>query len=703
MIKFDVVELAVNNILEKLGNEIIMAAPLGAGKPNHLINSIYKKAKNNPEISLTICTALSLQRPIGKSDLERRFIKSFDQRIFGDYPDLNYELERKNLPDNIKILEFYYPPGKFLRNLDAQRNYLSSNYTHVCRDLIDRGVNLIVQMVSQENKQISLSCNADLTMDLLKGLRKSKQEVLFVGQVNSNLPFMYGDALLFQDDFDILIDQENHHYKIFGPPKSSIPDDDYMIGLYASSLVKDDGELQVGIGSLGDAVIYGLILRQNENSLFNKILESFPQYKNSQAIIKNLGETGDFKEGLFGATEMMVDGFMELYKNKILKKKVYDHIVLQRLINEDILNPEEITGTLIDHLIRKGTIKSKLNHKDCEFLVYWGIFKDNIKFEDNEIIIGTTRINSNWMDNREEIIMHCLGNKLKNGNLMHAGFFLGPTNFYEWLRNLPVSERKLFAMKSVLKVNQLYGHEVIDRLHRKNARFINTCMMTTLSGGHVSDGLESGQIISGVGGQFNFVAMAQELPDGHSVITMRSTRMSKGVRVSNFVFNYGHITIPRHMRDILVTEYGIAYLRGKTDEEIIIEILKVCDSEFQEDLLKKAKMYGKIDPGFELPNSFKLNTPDSYKKILNKYKESGMFTKFPFGTDLTDKEITLGGALKRLKLLPHFNLIKKLSLFFKLPFVKVQEDHMTYLALVNLDKPLNFKEKIYQRLISLYL
>jgi len=700
MNEYDQVEEAVEEILRQLDHNIVLACPLGAGKPNHLINSIYQKAKNNSKINLTICTALTLQRPVGKSDLEKRFIKSFDERIFGDYPDLDYEFERNQLPSNIKVIEFYFPPGKLLFNLDAQRNYLSSNYTHVCRDLVDRGVNLIVQMVAKEKSKVSLSCNADLTTDLAMALRNNDQEVLLVGQVNENLPFMYGDAILDESEFDILIDQEDHHYKIFAPPKSSIPDDDYMIGLYASSLVKDDGELQVGIGSLGDAVIYGLNLRHMENDQYKKLLKSFPQYKNSESIIKKLGELNVFHEGLFGATEMMVDGFMELYKSGILKKKVYDNIALQRLINEDLLNPENITPELIDHLIERKVIKNDITEDDFNLLKFWGIFKNDLRYLQGSIYSGDFEVDSTWSRNRQLMIDHCLGKELINGNLMHAGFFLGPSNFYQWLKDLPVQERKLFAMKSVLKVNQLYGHEVIDRLHRKNARFINTCMMTTLSGGHVSDGLDSGQIISGVGGQFNFVAMAQELPDGHSVITMRSTRMSKGKKVSNLVYNYGHITVPRHMRDVLVTEYGIAYLRGKTDEEIIIELLKVCDSDFQEELLNKAKKSGKISLSYELPASFKSNTPQSYKNILLEHKKSGLFPKFPFGTDLTDDEIQLGGALKNLKKLMSKNLLSKFLVFLQLPLITPNSKQLEILSLMDLDNPKNFKDKFYQKLIT---
>ena len=77
------------------------------------------------------------------------------------------------------------------------------------------------------------------------------------------------------------------------------------------------------------------------------------------------------------------------------------------------------------------------------------------------------------------------------------------------------------------------------------------------------DGLANNQVISGVGGQFDFVDMAQKLDDGRSIILIRATRQSSGGVESNVVWNYGHITIPRHLRDIVVTEYGVADLRDR--------------------------------------------------------------------------------------------------------------------------------------------
>ena len=88
-------------------------------------------------------------------------------------------------------------------------------------------------------------------------------------------------------------------------------------------------------------------------------------------------------------------------------------------------------------------------------------------------------------------------------------------------------------------------------------------MMLTTLGAAISDGLADGRVVSGVGGQYNFVAMAHALPGARSMLCVRSTRRKDGRLSSNIVTSYGHCTIPRHLRDIAITEYGIADLRGR--------------------------------------------------------------------------------------------------------------------------------------------
>ena len=116
-------------------------------------------------------------------------------------------------------------------------------------------------------------------------------------------------------------------------------------------------------------------------------------------------------------------------------------------------------------------------------------------------------------------------------------------------------------------INQLYsengGQGDLKRAQRRKARFMNTTMIVTLLGAAASDALESGQVVSGVGGQYNFVAMAHALPDARLIMMLRATHDNKAGLKSSIVWSYGNITIPRHLRDIYLNEYGIADLRGR--------------------------------------------------------------------------------------------------------------------------------------------
>jgi hypothetical protein len=204
-------------------------------------------------------------------------------------------------------------------------------------------------------------------------------------------------------------------------------------------------------------------------------------------------------------------------------------------------------------------------------------------------------------------------------------------------------------MTSVLFVNQLYGDEAAKRRARVKARFINNAMMATLLGAVVSDALDNGQVVSGVGGQYNFVAQAFALDDARSIIMVRATREVHRRTASNIRWNYGHTTIPRHLRDVVVTEYGVADLRGKTDRDAIAAMLAVADSRFQDELLRQAKEAGKIEQGFELPAACRDNTPERIARALKPAREQGLLPPFPFGTDFTATEQRLLPALERLR------------------------------------------------------
>src|SRR5207253_2885571 len=134
-------------------------------------------------------------------------------------------------------------------------NYISANYTHALRYVLGRGVNVIAQLVAHGTKEtqhpFSLSCNTDLTLDLLALRREGRVNFLFAGEINSELPFMGGDAAIAADEFDALLESPVTNFPLFAPPREPISLADYAAALHAASIVPDGGTLQIGIGSLG--------------------------------------------------------------------------------------------------------------------------------------------------------------------------------------------------------------------------------------------------------------------------------------------------------------------------------------------------------------------------------------------------------------------------------------------------------------------
>jgi acyl-CoA hydrolase len=556
---FDSVGECVEAALQRVGREIVLAVPLGIGKPIPLVNEFFRRAVSEPSLKLKIMTALSLRKPVGPSDLERRFLQPFVARVFGNYPELDYvgALRSGRLPANVEVVEFFLESGAYLNVEYSQQHYLCANYTHVAREVLAQA-NVIGQMVAKRvvagEIALSLSSNPDITLDLLRRLaaiRRTGREIVTVGEVNSQLPFMLGDAEVSADSFDYLIEHPSYDYDLFCPPNMAIGSVDHMIGLYASSLVKDGGTLQLGIGELGDAIVYSLQLRHRQNAVYAALLGALGTARGFVGLISRVGGVRPFATGLYACSEMFVD----LYASGILKRRVYAHEGIQRGLNEGRIT-EAIDPACLDWLLECG-IGPVLGETEFRDLTAAGLFLEGVKFA-GEVLIAPDgeHCRADLADpaSRAHLLAHCLAPRLQKGVLLHGGFFLGPKDFYRALRDLPDAERRQFNMTSVGFTNQLYGEDSgLKTLQRVDARFINTAMMVTLLGAAVSDGLADGRVVSGVGGQYDFVAMAHALPGARSVLAVRSTRTKDGKVASNILWNYGHTTIPRHLRDVMIT------------------------------------------------------------------------------------------------------------------------------------------------------
>jgi len=181
-------------------------------------------------------------------------------------------------------------------------------------------------------------------------------------------------------------------------------------------------------------------------------------------------------------------------------------------------------------------------------------------------------------------------------------------------------------------------------------------MKMTLLGAAVSDQLADARVVSGVGGQYNFVAMAHALEQSRSILMLRSVRESSAGLESNIVWEYPQQTIPRHLRDIVITEYGIADLRGQHDAECIKRMICIADSRFQRTLRQQAIGAGKLEADWQIPPGCQHNAPPGLRQNLTPQQLS-LLPRWPFGSDLDDVEQTLAAALKWLQRQPKWKLL----------------------------------------------
>lgn len=547
----DDVKRLVDAVIERVGKRIVLALPLGLGKANHVANELVARAVADPGLSLTIITALTLETPRGAGELERRFMEPLAERLFGGWPDLSYAamLRAGTLPANVTVREFFMEAGQWLSVPRAQQQYISANYTHAFRYVLDAGINVVAQLVATDGHGFSLSCNPDMTLDLLQARRAGRADFVMVGQVNGELPFMGSSARVDTSEFDHVLDGPGCQFPLFGVPNQPVSLSHYAIGFRAAALIPDGGTLQIGIGTMGAALCHALLLRHRDNAAFRAVLDA-------------LGETpahvAPFEQGLYGCSEMIADGFLALLENGVVARRV-------------------------------------------------------------------------------------------DGKAIHAAFFLGSQAFYRRLREMPAATRDLIDMTAVTFVNELYGGEDGKRRARGGGRFINSAMMATLMGAAVSDGLEDGRVVSGIGGQYNFVAQAFALADARSIIAVDAARTLAGKRSSNIVWSYGHTSVPRHLRDMVITEYGVADLRGRPDAEVIAAMLAVADSAFQPGLLEQAKAARKLPKDYRVDPHHQLNTPGHLVSVLGPLQRQGLLPDYPFGTDFTPEEQRLMPALEHLR------------------------------------------------------
>ncbi|MDQ3289641.1 MAG: acetyl-CoA hydrolase [Pseudomonadota bacterium] len=634
-------ESTVELMLQRIKGPLHVGAPLGLGKPHRLLNALYRRIEKQPAPALHLYTALSLDPPPAGDGLQKRFLAPFLERHFGDdYPVLDYvaAMKRDRLPVHIQVEEFYLQSGALLHSAQAQRRYTSLNYTHVARALADRGVNVIVQRVARD-PHASQDSQARLSLSC-----------------NTDLTFDAIDAIVAS-----------------GRPRPLL-------------VAEIDPELP-WLG--GTAAV--------DAAFFDVVVAPPAPYPKLFALPRQPVEDADYAIG-FHASTLVVDGGTLQIGIGALADALCHALALRHTDNANYRRVLAALGSPAAVLATVGPFEeglygcSEMLNEGFRRLVEVGVIRRKV-VEDEGLM---RRLNDGTATDADHALVE------RDGQFLHGAFYLGSHDFYDWLRTMPTDVRRGIGMTRVSAVNELYGgNETLERLQRRDARFFNSAMMATALGAAVSDALADGRVVSGVGGQYNFVAMAHALPDARSVLMLRATRTADGKVTSNVVWNYGHTTIPRHLRDIYITQYGVADLRGRTDEDCVLAMTAICDTAFQRDLIETAQHEGKVRAGDVMPAHGARNTPRQLHQALDPLRRDGSLPRYPLGSDFTAVEERLVEALSWLKTSTATRAGKLRTVMRALTGGATGDTEA--MARMQLDAPRGLAERLQARLLALAL
>jgi len=133
-----------------------------------------------------------------------------------------------------------------------------------------------------------------------------------------------------------------------------------------------------------------------------------------------------------------------------------------------------------------------------------------------------------------------------------------------------------------LPVEVVNSPEIVSKNRRMVT--INGALTIDLWGQAVADTIGSKQF-SGIGGHEDFVSVAGFELEDRSLLCLPSTATVGGQRISRIAAELAAgavVTTPRHQLDLVVTEYGVASLRGRTVRERAIALAGIAHPDFRE-------------------------------------------------------------------------------------------------------------------------
>jgi acyl-CoA hydrolase/RimJ/RimL family protein N-acetyltransferase len=159
-----------------------------------------------------------------------------------------------------------------------------------------------------------------------------------------------------------------------------------------------------------------------------------------------------------------------------------------------------------------------------------------------------------------------------------ASFCMGTRTLYDYIDNNPA-----FSFRPTEYVNDPY---LISQQHKMTA--INVALEVDLTGQVCADSIGT-KFFSGIGGQVDFNRGAARAPGGKAIIALPSTARGGSIsRIVTHLTQGAGVVTTRGDVHYVVTEYGVAYLHGKTVQERALALISIAHPDFRAELLRKA-------------------------------------------------------------------------------------------------------------------
>ena len=174
-----------------------------------------------------------------------------------------------------------------------------------------------------------------------------------------------------------------------------------------------------------------------------------------------------------------------------------------------------------------------------------------------------------------------------------GSYCLGTRRLYDLIDGNP-----LFSFQSIERVSAI---DTIALQHKMVS--VNQACSVDLTGQVCTDQF-AGQFCGGVSTQVEFIRGAALSPGGKPIICLTSTAEDGKVsRIRPLLLGGEGVTIARSDVHYVVTEYGIAYLFGKSIRERVLALIRIAHPDFRPKLMKEARKLGYVEKGLSLKKS----------------------------------------------------------------------------------------------------